>query len=490
MTDRVPLYPGRVTLTPVSGQTNTYDMARADQPTQEGTPLNKGTLLSDETAAALNLTQDNPTVDNALARLSGGVVSVGDIKTTARADLDDNWLLCNGAQLSESEYPELYAMLSSKLSGIFFTNKDVWSSSDEYSVINCITYANGYWVVGGHYYKNDTGFCARIAYATSLDGPWTTKDLWSGKDYRTTLNDITYANGYWVAVGRGYTSYFTAQLAYATTLTGTWTTKTMWSASSGRDASAYCVAYGNGYWVVGGRDEYSSNSCKARINYATSLDGTWEYHYVWSDHGYSSAVYDVAYGNGYWVAVGDCPSGSQSSTGAYMAYSTDISGTWTSKSLSEGTLYCIIYVNGKWIAGGVNYDYAHTVENGAIYYCDTPDGVWESNKIADGSVRCIAYADGNYVAGIEHNAGFNYCELAYCTSLSGTWGTRILWSGSENSRADGINNLVYADEKWAVGGQFYDGSASSGRIAFANGAMLPTASGDFYTYIRAKEVGL
>lgn len=39
--DRVPLYPGRVKMTPVSGQANTYDMVRADQPTQEGTPINK-----------------------------------------------------------------------------------------------------------------------------------------------------------------------------------------------------------------------------------------------------------------------------------------------------------------------------------------------------------------------------------------------------------------------------------------------------------------
>ena len=38
--DRVSAYPGRVKLTPVSGQTNTYDMVRADQPTQAGTPLN------------------------------------------------------------------------------------------------------------------------------------------------------------------------------------------------------------------------------------------------------------------------------------------------------------------------------------------------------------------------------------------------------------------------------------------------------------------
>ena len=55
MQDRVSLYPGRVTLTPVAGQENTYDMKRADQPTQEGDPLNKDTLLKDATAALFGL---------------------------------------------------------------------------------------------------------------------------------------------------------------------------------------------------------------------------------------------------------------------------------------------------------------------------------------------------------------------------------------------------------------------------------------------------
>lgn len=44
--DRVPLKPGRVTLIPVSGEKNTYDMARADNPSVVGTPINKATLDS------------------------------------------------------------------------------------------------------------------------------------------------------------------------------------------------------------------------------------------------------------------------------------------------------------------------------------------------------------------------------------------------------------------------------------------------------------
>ena len=49
MQDRISAYPGRVKLTPVAGQADTYDLTRADQPTQEGTPLNKASLLSDST---------------------------------------------------------------------------------------------------------------------------------------------------------------------------------------------------------------------------------------------------------------------------------------------------------------------------------------------------------------------------------------------------------------------------------------------------------
>ena len=39
--DRVPTYPGRVRLIPVAGQTNTYDMVRADEPVEPGTPINR-----------------------------------------------------------------------------------------------------------------------------------------------------------------------------------------------------------------------------------------------------------------------------------------------------------------------------------------------------------------------------------------------------------------------------------------------------------------
>lgn len=59
MKDRVPRYPGRVKMTPVAGQANTYDMVRADEPTQVGTPLNK--KLLDFAVAANGVTHGTAT---------------------------------------------------------------------------------------------------------------------------------------------------------------------------------------------------------------------------------------------------------------------------------------------------------------------------------------------------------------------------------------------------------------------------------------------
>lgn len=56
--DRVPTYPGRVKMTPVAGQENTYDMVRADDPTETGTPVNRmlfESIRNDLTALQVNV---------------------------------------------------------------------------------------------------------------------------------------------------------------------------------------------------------------------------------------------------------------------------------------------------------------------------------------------------------------------------------------------------------------------------------------------------
>lgn len=51
--DRIPTYPGRVKMTPVAGLANTYDMVRADEPIEAGTPINRALFerINDEFSA-------------------------------------------------------------------------------------------------------------------------------------------------------------------------------------------------------------------------------------------------------------------------------------------------------------------------------------------------------------------------------------------------------------------------------------------------------
>lgn len=122
MQDRVSLYPGRVKLTPVAGQANTYDLTRADQPTQEGTALSKENLLSDSTEVLLFGSAADRTIDGAFrgigAQLKLIQANVANITVTVQA--------ANGTPISDvlvggivSENGEaVYTNASGKVSGL------------------------------------------------------------------------------------------------------------------------------------------------------------------------------------------------------------------------------------------------------------------------------------------------------------------------------------------------------------------------------------
>lgn len=76
MKDRVSRYPGRVRLTPVSGQANVYDMELADSPSVAGTPLNKANLLTDATASLFSY-GSSATPNQILSKLGNAVLYNG-----------------------------------------------------------------------------------------------------------------------------------------------------------------------------------------------------------------------------------------------------------------------------------------------------------------------------------------------------------------------------------------------------------------------------
>ena len=60
MENRVPTKPGRIKLTDDSGNVKYYYMERADEPTVEGTPLNKATLFADAMGTRYGLPDATP----------------------------------------------------------------------------------------------------------------------------------------------------------------------------------------------------------------------------------------------------------------------------------------------------------------------------------------------------------------------------------------------------------------------------------------------
>lgn len=86
MQDRVSTYPNRWKLTPVAGQTNVYDFERADEPVVAGTPINKATFLTNETAAAIAaLSGATPTLPTeALSAIAAILSDIGSASSITR----------------------------------------------------------------------------------------------------------------------------------------------------------------------------------------------------------------------------------------------------------------------------------------------------------------------------------------------------------------------------------------------------------------------
>ena len=73
-------------------------------------------VLLDKSAQNLTSLESGKNVDDALNKITkdGGGMRVGDILLSAKQNLGNKWLLCNGATISEQEYPELVNALSIK----------------------------------------------------------------------------------------------------------------------------------------------------------------------------------------------------------------------------------------------------------------------------------------------------------------------------------------------------------------------------------------
>jgi len=305
MKDRVPTYPGRVSLTPLGN--NLYTLARADDPTEDGTKLSKVNLLSDD--AALSVWNNTPpnilcTPSTALEHLGNNAFHVGDILTTAR-DLsgDTNWLKCTGGGISEVDYPELYPLLQTgSVEGDWNTN--VIDDSTGYSSSNgCNVATDGEWYV--MVAANSVGnylYDWYVYYTNDPSGAWTKKTIVTGSNwqYMNSYIPLIYANGYFAFLvteyitGSGYGNSF---VVYADDPSGTW--NTMQLGVSGR----YCqgLKYLNGKYLTW--TNYNPNGYYTDVLTFDEIGGQVTTNTIMIDAGTPTQTCDINYYNGQWYAI-------------------------------------------------------------------------------------------------------------------------------------------------------------------------------------------
>lgn len=196
MQDRVPTYPGRVTLTPVPGQANTYDLVRADDPTQEGTPLNKATLLKDATALLFGLTTE-AVPDDVFALLERFNNGLGNEYIWKKYLQTSGYVLVYGAVINQNfnDTSKMYASSSvtvdAETGEITFVDPQK-VPSDMASAASFVRGKYIYFLNGST--KSSMRYIKSATYSDSLGGSvdYTYQDISSA--YKTNISEESYVN--------------------------------------------------------------------------------------------------------------------------------------------------------------------------------------------------------------------------------------------------------------------------------------------------------
>lgn len=110
MRDRIPAKPNRVLITP-EGETAPYyaKVTRADEPTDEGTPLNKATFLSDDTAEELELFMD-PVPSEAFSKLWDTTMRADGLARAIMLDANVNEAANRSSLGENTRYADTYGL--------------------------------------------------------------------------------------------------------------------------------------------------------------------------------------------------------------------------------------------------------------------------------------------------------------------------------------------------------------------------------------------
>ena len=297
MKDRKPRHPGRVKLEPVAGQENVFDMTRADDPEDPGTPMNKQTLLTDEAAADVGLDPDGDHTPNDAFTLLGKYTArkPGEILETVRTNHGDRWLLCNGDIVREGQYPKLrevmpyntewrkvapfhtypyvrampkagqwalcdvknmYDPSSSKTADVYDANTDTVTeitcptinTEKGYGIFG-LTHDGDRYILGVNEFSNGEGYPIVHLFTSNDLVSWTDKKQFTMDDYRQPYDLMFDGSVVLIACG-DYSEFYSDYRMYVYYVDRSLTTMTRYSGEwESDDGYYYFAACPNRYWA-------------------------------------------------------------------------------------------------------------------------------------------------------------------------------------------------------------------------------------------------
>lgn len=370
MKDRTPKFPGRVKLKPVAGQTDTYDMTRADDPDDTGTPFNTRTMLQDSTGRFLRLPYANPLVDDAFRHMVDRIVPIGTIRTSPAQSLGDAWLKCDGSQVTFTEYPQLCQILKNTAGGVTWESTQVGVAPNFNGMSRPVLF-KGKWYVAGAY--KDAGpftsnYTLNIASADNIIGPYTVIHT------ETMIADTSTVNE----------DGSVQMAATAETIAAVW--DGAWKTGANSDYATFVTCSDDG-------KTWSTRAVKYNVQYASDIS--------------KMALHDLQTDGVYWAIAYD------RGEGRSVYYITDIKNAaeWTQSKIAETITGYLSYTNGVWLIG------ARSGNKISIYAGQNPYGQLTKHVIGeiDGVYRCsqIAFYNSRYWVIITGNKEY----VAFSTDL-------------------------------------------------------------------------
>ena len=216
---------------------------------------NSGQVLLDSDARVTTGLTSGSTLDDALQSVvkDGGAFQVGDTLTTARTNLGDKWLLCNGTQITQTDYPALVGLLGAK--PFNWISKGTSTTANIDYIVNKTTATGDLFLARTNTPVNDIYSCY---YST---------DLLSWQSLKTSNGKILIwcVNGTWIiSYATGISSPYTSSYYSGENMNFSNFVKI-----NGIDASIHGVAYWNGKYCINTRD--------------TSLDRNYSSIFVYTD---------------------------------------------------------------------------------------------------------------------------------------------------------------------------------------------------------------